>query len=132
MVALAALATAGCPGPSDVAQKLWRGLWPQDSREEAEHAQGAADRGDDRYTWQLAPDGERVALRYAREELGWENFEGFDALTRGATRRLRLIQCASEVNTDYPDESCAPDRDRTYPAAFITVEQLLRRGEEGL
>jgi hypothetical protein len=34
--------------------------------------------------------------------------------------------------TDYPAQSCAPGRDRIYPATYISVEQLLRRGKEGL
>lgn len=132
MLALTGLATAGCPGSSDFAQKSWRGLWPQDSREEAERAQEAADGGDERYRWQLSADGAQVALRFVRQELGWENFEGFDLSARGEVRRHRLIRCAAGSNPDYPNIDCAPGKDRGYPAVYVTLERFLRKDEAGI
>lgn len=119
-------------GPATTGDSTWRGLWPQDTRREAEDAQAAADRGDHSYAWQLAPDGEQVALRYVREVLGWSNFEGLDMHAEDVLRRLRLIQCGSGANPDYPEIRCAPSDDRTYPSVSITVERLLRPDEKGL
>jgi hypothetical protein len=82
------LLTVGCPTaeesevPRGAAESPWPRIWPQDSREEAERAQAAVDRGVARYDWQLAPDGVSVALRYAREELGWSDLQGHDLHAR--------------------------------------------------
>lgn len=110
----------------------WPVVWPQESRDEAEQAQDSAHGGDDRYRWQHEEDGEQVASRYAREELGWESFEVIDLHAKDEIRRWRVIRCGWGVNADYPGIDCAPGRGRTYPAFYITVEQLLSQGDEGL
>lgn len=116
----------------DTADSEWAGIWPQDSRQEAEQAQEAADRGDDSHEWQRAPDGVKVALRHAREQLGWTNFQGHDLHVRGSVRRLRVLRCAPRPNPDYPKADCAPTKSGVYPAVYITLRQLLVRGNDGL
>lgn len=115
----------------------WKGLWPQDSREAAERAQAASERGDDRYSWQLAPDGEEVVLRYVGEELGWSRPRPLDIETPAGAgeslRRWRVLRCAPGArNPDYPQVDCAPTDRGTYPAVYVTVERLLRHGDRGL
>jgi hypothetical protein len=115
----------------------WRGLWPQDSREEGQRAQTAADAGDPRYSWQLGADGEDAVLRYVRGELGWARPQPLEIQVPedagGWLRRWRVIRCApGAANPDYPEVECAPAADRTYPSAHVTVERLLRRDQKGL
>jgi hypothetical protein len=117
---------------SQPANVPWPRIWPQDSPEEAERAQQAADRGNPVYEWQLAPDGVKVALRYAREELGWTDFQGHDLIAQDPIRRLRVIRCAPRPNIQYPKQECAPRKSGVYPAVYITLRQLLVRGDEGL
>jgi hypothetical protein len=125
-------------GEEPEAQKTtWRGLWPQDSREEGQRAQAAADAGDPRYSWQLGADGEDVVLRYVRGELGWAQPQPLDIQVpedaEGWLRRWRVIRCAPRAaNPDYPEVECAPPADRTYPAVYLTVERLLRHDDGGL
>lgn len=118
-------------------QPAWRGIWPQDSREEGERAQAAADGGGGHYAWQLGPDGEEVVLRYVREQLGWVKPRPLDIEVpedaTGWLRQWRVIRCAPGAqNADYPQVDCAPPDGRTYPAVYITVERLLRRDDSGL
>jgi hypothetical protein len=114
----------------------WKGLWPQDSREAAERAQAASERGDDRYSWQLAPDGEEVVLRYVGEELGWSRPRPLDLLVPEGTEgvlRWRVIRCTpNAANPDYPNVDCAPSAAHAYQAVYVTVERLLRHDERGL
>lgn len=114
----------------------WRGIWPQDSRREAERAQESADRRG-RYTWQVGPDGEAVVFRFARKQLGWDRVRGFDIQVpedaTGRLRRWRLIRCVEgSTNADYPEIECSPGKDLIYPATYITIERLLRRNESGI
>lgn len=138
LVCGAVLLTVGCTtteGPRPAPQPAsvpWLGIWPQDSQEEAERAQEAAASGDPSYDWQVAPDGVRVALRYAREQLGWTDFQGHDLNVRGPVRRLRVIRCAPRPNIEYPKQECAPRTSGIYPAVYITLRQLLAHGDEGL
>lgn len=118
-------------------ETTWRGLWPQESREEGQQAQAAADAGDPRYSWQLGADGEEVVLRYVRGELGWTRPQPLEIrIPKGAEgwlRRWRLLRCAPKAaNPDYREVECAPPTDRAYPAVHVTVERLFRRGEAGL
>jgi hypothetical protein len=78
-----------------------------------------------------APTAEETALRFAKEELGWERIRLLDSLvadTPGAENagpvQLRVIRCAeSDWDDSYPDISCDPSpADHAYPAAVVTVE----------
>lgn len=116
----------------------WKGIWPQDTREEGERAQAAADGGPGRYDhWQLGSDGDETVLSYALQELGWAQPLPLDIEVpedaTGWLRRWRVIRCAPGVtNADYPEVDCAPPDGRSYPAAYITIERLLRHDERGL
>jgi len=115
----------------------WRGVWPQDSEEEGERAQVAADGGDPSRLWQLGSDGDRVVLRYVRDELDWARPRPLDIHVpedaEGLVRRWRLIQCApGAANPDYPEVDCAPSASGDYPAVYVSVERLVRHDEGGL
>lgn len=119
-------------GPATAA---WAGLWPQDSLQEAEEAQNAADEGSETHVWQTALQGEEVALRYAREELGWTNPHRLDLrVPEGASNlvRWRIYECAPGNNTAYPEKDCIPPANGEYPAAAITLERLIHEKEGGL
>lgn len=115
----------------------WRGIWPQDSRAEAETAQGAADGGDGHFTWQRYEEGQEVAMRYAGEVLGWDRSLSLDLeVPEGATgwfARWRLLRCGPGPNTAYPEIHCALTSGAdTYEAVIVTLERLLRRDETGI
>lgn len=142
LVVLAAVSGSGLVAWALVGQRgrmpagsAWRGLWPQDSREEAQQAQLAAIRGDARYSWQLDFDGEEVFVRYAREVLGWSQPQPISIhIPEGQdwAREAQVLQCAPGPHPDYPEIDCAPPKDRTYPAVNITVERLIRRNPGGI
>jgi hypothetical protein len=121
--------------PSDTGG--WRGIWPQDTREEAQEAQqqavdqtriepGCTAQGPECLVppdlWQL--DAEEVVVRYARQVLGWEKASVTADLEPlpdepGPVKRL-VKRCAAHV-------FCAPQ-----DSALVTVERLLRSDRTGL
>lgn len=111
----------------------WRGIWPQDSRQEAEQAQLAADRGDLRSSWQLGFDPDEVVHRYAREVLGWRDPQPLvDNIGPDWVRETLLIECAPGPHPDYPEIACGLPEDRIYAAVNLTVERLVRRDRGGI
>lgn len=118
------------------AESEWRGIWPQDSRDEAEQAQKVADRRRAN-TWQLGDDGARVVFRYAREQLGWQRSRALvirvPARAEASVRRWRIVRCDSgRSNPDYVEISCAPPSDRMYSAADIRIERLLQPNADSI
>jgi len=140
--------------PSRLGDQIWRGIWPQSSREDAEHAQARADAGDDDYTWQ-APGDDPLGLvprRFVREHFGWSDarliavgsvpFDGVPPGTDGEDWEVRvlqpyLIRCGSGTNLAYPLDpvggTCPPTIDEThYEVIRVDLEQLVRRGPTGI
>ncbi|MGH2723491.1 MAG: hypothetical protein ACRDI0_04350 [Actinomycetota bacterium] len=99
-------------------QGPWEGIWPQDTRAEAEEAQAAADAGDPQAVWQL--DGEQVIRRYGTEVLEWEEVS-FEQQPWEADALVVVIGNCPQVAT----ERCPFEID-------ITIERLVRTGPEGI
>ena len=138
------------------------GMWPQTSLEEVRRAQDLADAGDPRYTWQVDqvlvsynndsdalqdPSralGAEIFERFIREELGWEEFSGFDIAGWDETLKgVQFIRCApGRTNPLYPKPYrdmpsevavCAPTIDDfRYETVTFDVEQLVHGGPSGI
>lgn len=102
----------------------WRGIWPQDSREEAEAAQAAADAGDPSHTWQLDP--REVIERYAFDVLGWERVFFVQSVPREVSpdqapvEDINIGDCNTVGLEECPHE------------AEVTVDRLVRRDVTGI
>lgn len=125
-------------------------MWPQSSLDEIREAQGLADAGDPRYTWQLDPElvaSQDMALydaefftRFLREELGWKEFRGIPGMNfgQGSFSKVDFVRCASDrTNPLYPNDprggGCAPTIDEVhYETVRIDVAQLDRQGPTGI
>lgn len=107
--------SAGFANPRTV--QPWRGIWPQDTRAEAETAQAAADAGDPDATWQRNP--VEVLERFGLQGLNWERVFASDLL--GSRRSGRLTVRIRDCQTRWP-APCPND-------VGLMLEQLLRRGD---
>jgi hypothetical protein len=129
-------------------------MWPQSSYQEVVEAQGLADAGDPRYTWQVDPkltsddnlypwDSE-IMERFLREGLGWEAWgvgaSGvFSGQPGGPYDGVVLIRCApGRTNPLYPEmpadvRGCAPTIDDfRYETVRIDLGQPGLRGPSGI
>ena len=119
------------PSPTVVVEP-WRGVWPQDSREEGEAAQAAADAGEPGGAWQL--DVVRVLRRYASEELGFaqvyfdESLDIADEDSPGP-HIIHVISCEPRDTIEWPPV-CGPGSTGTY--SEVTIERLLRADRTGV
>ncbi|HEX2030344.1 MAG TPA: hypothetical protein VHL78_02935 [Actinomycetota bacterium] len=132
---LAWMLAAGDDDDPPAAIGPWKGIWPQDSRDEAQQAQRAADEGDPRHAWQLDPDGDAVFVRYAREVLGWSDPQPLVIHIpegRDWVRESLVIRCPPGPHPDYPKIDCGLPARRTYAAVNLTVERLVRRDADGI
>ncbi|HEX2031636.1 MAG TPA: hypothetical protein VHL78_09585, partial [Actinomycetota bacterium] len=98
----------------------WRGIWPQDTRADAEAAQAAADAGDPAATWQLDP--VVVVHRFGLNELGWyrsyvQDARPEDLAGSPGPHTLTIADCPGD-----PPRACPTE-------ARVTVDQLLRPGD---
>jgi hypothetical protein len=114
------------------AVELWRGIWPQATREEGESAQAAADAGEPGTAWQL--DAGEVAKRYARHELGFaevyvdESLEIAEEDSPGPFV-VHVISCEPRDPVAWPP-LCGPGVSGRY--SEVTVERLLRPDRTGI
>lgn len=142
----------GTEAPSPVPAGSGR-MWPQTSYQEVVEAQGLADAGDPRYTWQVDPvlasddnlypwDSE-IVERFLREGLGWEEWTipegGFAGQPGVVYDEVMLIRCEpGQTNPLYPEmpsdvSGCAPTIDDfRYETVTIRVEQPGLRGPSGI
>ena len=110
----------------------WRGIWPQDSREEGEAAQAAADEGEPGSVWQL--DAVEIARQYARQELGFDEVhfdESLDIAEEDSPgpHTIHVISCEPRDTIEWPP-LCGPGTTGTY--SEVTVERLLRADRTGV
>lgn len=132
---------------SDSTAVPWRGIWPQDTREEAERAQRRADAGDPDFTWQVGIDpanaegddvGAPIATRFVASELGWDHYRTVAGGGGSGKWDLVFIRCKPAAsNPLYPNDpeggDCAPTIDRFhYETAKVTIEQLVRTDRSGI
>lgn len=114
----------------------YTGIWPQDTREEAEEAQLRADAGDLEYTWQVGF--RRVAMRFVEEQLGWDSYRSVAGSGGGGVWDLVYIRCEpGTTNPLYPSDpeggDCAPTIDQLhYETVAVRVEQLVRTEKSGI
>ena len=128
------------PPPRPGAAGGWPGIWPQETRAEAEDAQEAVEASDERFNcagdsadacleheflWQL--DAEQVALRFAVESLGWP--------AASVSNSDMSIEANTVGPVSFSIDSCAPARIgpcRPDVRGTVTVERLLRPDRFGL
>jgi hypothetical protein len=111
--------------PVDTPPAEWRGIWPQNSRAEAETAQAAADEGDQSFTWQLQ--GEEVARRYAQEVLAFPEAFVLDYPAEGPDEAGPLTAVVSDCDERVGVSVCKGAR-----RAEVTIERLLRPDATGI
>jgi hypothetical protein len=127
----------------------FRGIWPQDTLEDAELAQAAANAGDPAYAWQTSwldgsYEAERVATRYLEEQLGWDAYRGLggggtcsNADGRGSPRvcvsEQFVLRCEPGLtNPAYPSLGCAPADGNRFETVLVRLEQLVDPGRDGI
>jgi hypothetical protein len=96
----------------------WRGLWPQDTRAEAEAAQAEVDAGSVDHDWQLDP--QPLLYRYGQEIKGWER-TFFITEPLGELEAKATIGSCAEQSSEAQGGACE--------FALVTIEQLLGEGE---
>ena len=137
LAAVVLLVAAGCTRPvvdaevtpkDDVTASAndWPGIWPHETREEAQQAQAAADRGEE--PWLLDP--EWLTAVYGRDELGLDDVRIVDGptdpdpdasgpLTFSVNGRTSLHPCDEGLGCD-------------GVVASVTIERLLRKDRTGI
>jgi len=106
--------------------EVFKALWPEMSRSEAEQVQALVDAGDSGVQWRI--DSGSVALRYAQEVLGWPNPIAGSTGTNDADTVI--------VGVHGPDVSCSGTECQKPQApqriVTLTLERLVRSGDGGI
>jgi hypothetical protein len=107
-------------------QEVFKALWPETSRSEAEQVQTQVDASDSAVQWRI--DSGSVALRYAQEVLGWPNPIAGSTGTNDADKVI--------VGVHGPDVSCSGAECQNPQApqriVTLTLERLVRSGDGGI
>lgn len=117
----------------------WAGIWPQNTLQEAQAAQGHADSGDPAYTWEL--DGKTVLQRFAADRLGWNGFtileitppDGSGGDAPGYNNESDLTNPDASGPFRFIIVGCdTPGPGVTCPSATVTIQRLLRQDRTGI
>ena len=116
---------AGRLGNDPTPESDWRGIWPHQTREEAERAQAAVDEG--HLGWLL--DLEHFVEAYAMEELHFLGVRFDDSLDVGDVNSPGPLEIRVANSCDDADASCYAVAETS---ATVTIERLLRRDRTGI
>ena len=137
LAAVVLLVAAGCTRPvvdaevtpkDDVTASAndWPGIWPHETREEAQQAQAAADRGEE--PWLLDP--EWLSAVYGRDELGLDDVRIVDGPTDPDPDASGPLTFSVNGRTSlYP---CDEGQGCDGVVKAVTVERLLRKDRTGI